>query len=104
MSCTERAVAASSRSTTVRATEPSNRRRASTALVGEIQAGDWVVIAGGAIVRRVEADQAEMMARAFRTATGIDVDDDLDDERHHYPTEDPDTAPARHPHKLEPAS
>lgn len=80
------------------------RRRASTALVGEIQAGDWVVIAGGAIVRRVEADQAEMMARAFRTATGIDVDDDLDDERHHYPTEDPDTAPARHPHKLEPAS
>lgn len=40
------------------------RRRASTALVGEIQAGDWVVITGGAIVRRVEADQAEMMARA----------------------------------------
>ena len=72
------------------------RRRASTMLVDELHPGDWVVITGGAVVRRVEADQAEMMARAFRTATGIDVDDDLDDERHHYPTEDPDTAPVRH--------
>ena len=74
------------------------RRRASTLLVDGLHPGDWVVIAGGAVVRRVEADQAEMMARAFRIATGIDIDDDLDDERHHFPTEDPGTAPARHPH------
>lgn len=80
------------------------RRRASTVLVDGLRPGDWVIIAGGAIVRRVEADQAEMMARAYRIATGLEIDDDLDDERHHYPTEDPETAPARHPHKLEPAS
>ena len=45
-----------------------------------------------------------MMARAYRIVTGLDVDDDLEDEHHHYPTEDPETAPARHPHKLEPTS
>jgi len=72
------------------------RRRASTVLVDELRPGDWVVIAGGAVVRRVEAGNAEMMARAFRTATGLDVDDDLEAEHRHYPTEDPETAPVRH--------
>jgi len=80
------------------------RRRASTVLVDALRPGDWVVIAGGAVLRRVEPDQAEMMARAYRTATGLEIDNDLDDERHHYPTEDPETAPGRHPHTLEPAS
>jgi len=79
------------------------RRRASTMLVDALRPGDWVVIAGGAVLRRVKPDQAEMMARAYRTATGLEIDDDLEDERHHYPTEDPETAPARHPHMLETA-
>lgn len=73
------------------------RRRASTALVDELRPGDWVLIAGGAVVRRVESDQAEMMAQAFRTATGLQIEDDLEAERHHYPTEDPEEAPPR-PH------
>lgn len=73
------------------------RRRASTLLADDLHPGDWVIIAGGAVVRRVDADQAEMMARAFRTATGLDIEDDLEAERHHYPTEDPEVAPVR-PH------
>ena len=73
------------------------RRRASTALTDALRPGDWVLIAGGAVVRRVEADQAEMMARAFRMATGLEVSDDLEAERHHSPPEDPEGAPPR-PH------
>jgi hydrogenase assembly chaperone HypC/HupF len=76
----------------------SRRRRASNPLADELHPGDWVLIARGAVVRRVRPDQAEMTAHAFRTATGLDIDDDLEAERHHYPTEDRGEASARHHH------
>ncbi len=42
---------------------------ASTLFAADVRVGDWVVINGGAIVRRVDPEQAERMARAFRIAT-----------------------------------
>jgi hypothetical protein len=80
------------------------RRRASTDLADELHPGDWVMIAGGAVVGRLAAGQAVKVATSFRMTAGREVDEDLEDERHHYPTEDPETAPARHPHPLDSAS
>lgn len=50
----------------------------------ELRPGDWVLIDAGAVVRRAAAPDAAL-DRAFEA--------DLVDERRHYPTEDPETAP-----------
>lgn len=50
----------------------------------EIHPGDWVMLDGGAIVRRAAPPDA---------ALDHPFEADLIDERRHYPTEDPETAP-----------
>lgn len=46
------------------------RDRVSTLLVDtEIAVGDWVLVMGGAIMRRLEPDQASAMESAHRIAT-----------------------------------
>jgi hypothetical protein len=59
-------------------------------LTTELHPGDWVLLDRGAIVRRAEPPDA---------ALDHPFDADLLDERRHYPTEDPESAPAilRHP-------
>jgi hypothetical protein len=61
------------------------RRRAAMAVTDRIRPGDWVLIDGGAVVCGVPCSTVEV---------DIAADADLEDERHHYPTEDPETAPA----------
>ena len=58
--------------------ELGGRRFRSLATCDEpIRAGDWVVINGGVIVRRVDPERAAAMDRALRTATsGADAGDD----------------------------
>lgn len=51
--------------------ELAGRRFRSLATLDEpLRAGDWVVINGGVIVRRVDPDRAAAMDRALRIATG----------------------------------
>jgi hydrogenase expression/formation protein HypC len=66
------------------------RRRASTLLVEDVAVGDWVLVAGGAVVRCLDAEQAAEMARAVSVAAGQELDADSIDEHLHYPTEDRD--------------
>lgn len=47
------------------------RRTASTLMEPRVEPGDWVLVAGSTIVRRVAADQASAMARAVGIATGL---------------------------------
>jgi hypothetical protein len=53
-------------------------------LIGELHPGDWVRLDGGAIVRRATPPDA---------ALDHPFEADLLDERRHYPTEDPESAP-----------
>ncbi len=56
-------------------------------LGGEPHPGDWVLLRGGTAARRAAPPEA---------ALDHPIDADLEDERHHYPTEDPDRrAPSR---------
>jgi hypothetical protein len=72
-----------------------NRRHALTELIEELHPGDRVLMAGDHIIRRIGPQGAEMLAHQYRESTGVDMDDDLEDERHHYPTEDPEVARPR---------
>lgn len=46
------------------------RDRASTLLAdAEIAVGDWVLVMGGAVMRRLEPEQARAMESAYRVAT-----------------------------------
>jgi len=60
------------------------RRRAAMSRTDDVRPGDWVLIEGGSVVTG---------AATCAPAGDIAFDGDLVDERHHYPTEDPDTAP-----------
>ena len=60
------------------------RRRAAMTRTDGVHPGDWVLIEGGAVVSG---------HACHRDVGDIAFDGDLEDERHHYPTEDPDTAP-----------
>lgn len=53
-------------------------------LMGELHPGDWVRLDRGAIVRRAASPDA---------ALDHPFEADLIDERRHYPTEDPESAP-----------
>jgi hydrogenase maturation factor len=50
----------------------------------ELQPGDWVLVDGGSIIRRTAPPDA---------ALDHPFEADLIDERRHYPTEDPESAP-----------
>jgi hydrogenase expression/formation protein HypC len=45
-------------------------RRASTLVVPEVQAGDWVIVAAGTIMQRLDADEARRLSAAVTTAYG----------------------------------
>ncbi|MFN8623919.1 MAG: HypC/HybG/HupF family hydrogenase formation chaperone [Chloroflexota bacterium] len=66
-----------------------HRRHALCALLDQLQPGDWVLMTEGHIVGRAPGSAADVQARAVRLGTGLDLERDLEDERHHYPTEDP---------------
>ena len=51
------------------------RRRASTLLEPEVAVGDWVLVSGGAIVRRLDEEQALEMAAAFETVNAAADDE-----------------------------
>ena len=72
-----------------------HRRRAITELAEALRPGDWVLLSGDRVVQRVAPDCVEMQARAYRRATGLEIDDDLEAEHHHFPTEDREPAPVR---------
>lgn len=42
--------------------------RASTFLAGDLAVGDWVLVAGGTVVRRLDPDQADAMSEAVAVA------------------------------------
>jgi len=50
------------------------RRRASTLLEPEVAVGDWVLVSGGTIVRRLDEEQALEMAAAFETVNAPEDD------------------------------
>ncbi len=67
------------------------RRRASTLFLPDIAVGDWVAVAAGTIVERLEPDQAADIQELLRTAialeeaeasAGRDSDQDADPEAH----------------------
>ncbi|MEO6059582.1 MAG: HypC/HybG/HupF family hydrogenase formation chaperone [Candidatus Limnocylindria bacterium] len=45
-------------------------RRASTLVVPEVEAGDWVIVAAGTIVQRLDVDEARQLAVAVGEAYG----------------------------------
>lgn len=45
--------------------------RASMMLEPDLQVGDWVLVNSGTVVRKLDADQAEEMSRAFGIVFGI---------------------------------
>jgi hydrogenase assembly chaperone HypC/HupF len=51
-----------------------NRSTANRLMAPELAVGDWVVVAGGAIVRRVSAEAARAMAHALRDASAPTVE------------------------------
>lgn len=63
------------------------RRRASTQSPDELHPGDWVLIAGGAVVRRVGSAQASLMARELRPTETEGAVEAHREAGHHYPTE-----------------
>lgn len=55
-------------------------RRANTLAVPEAAPGDWVIVAAGSIVARLDATEAEEVRRLVRVADGHGgVDDDAHD-------------------------
>ena len=44
------------------------RRRASTLLIPDVQPGDWVFVAAGTIVERLEPDEASSITTTLRDA------------------------------------
>ncbi len=48
---------------------PGPHRTVSTLMAPEVRPGDWVVIAGGTVLKRVSPEQAQAMSRALRLAT-----------------------------------
>ena len=48
------------------------RRRAATLLEPDVRVGDWVLIAGGAVVRTLDPDQAADMAAALDLVLAAD--------------------------------
>ena len=46
------------------------RRHASTLLVPEVEVGDWVFVAVGTVIERIEPAQAEQINNELRTAMG----------------------------------
>ena len=51
------------------------RRRASTLFLPDIAVGDWVTVAAGTIVERLEPEQAVEIQAALRTAIALDMGD-----------------------------
>ncbi|MDH4333730.1 MAG: HypC/HybG/HupF family hydrogenase formation chaperone [Chloroflexota bacterium] len=45
-------------------------RRASTLVVPEVEIGDWVIVAAGTILQRLDADEARRLAVAVGKAYG----------------------------------
>jgi len=45
--------------------------RASMLLEPDLQAGDWVLVNGGTVVRKLDPDQADEMSRAFGIVFGL---------------------------------
>lgn len=45
-------------------------RRASTLVVPQVEAGDWVIVAAGTIMQRLDADEARRLSGAVETAYG----------------------------------
>lgn len=45
-------------------------RRASTLVVPEVKAGDWVIVAAGTIMQRLDDDEARRLSAAVVTAFG----------------------------------
>jgi hydrogenase assembly chaperone HypC/HupF len=55
-------------------------RRANTLAVPETAPGDWVIVAAGSVVARLDATEAEEVRRLVRVADGHEgVDDDAHD-------------------------
>ena len=51
------------------------RRRASTLLLTAVAVGDWVTVAAGTIVERLEPDQAEEIQDVLRAAIALEMGD-----------------------------
>ena len=51
------------------------RRRASTLLLSNVAVGDWVTVAAGTIVERLEPDQAEEIQDVLRAAIALEMGD-----------------------------
>jgi hydrogenase assembly chaperone HypC/HupF len=51
------------------------RRRASTLFLPDIAVGDWVTVAAGTIVERLEPEQAAEIQAALRTAIALEMGD-----------------------------
>jgi hydrogenase assembly chaperone HypC/HupF len=49
--------------------EGGGRRRASTLYLPEVAVGDWVTVAAGTVVERIEPGEAERIRRLVRVAT-----------------------------------
>jgi hydrogenase assembly chaperone HypC/HupF len=45
-----------------------HERRASTLVVPEVAVGDWVIVAAGTIVERIDPDEAALLAAAVHEA------------------------------------
>lgn len=45
-------------------------RRASTLVVPEVEVGDWVIVAAGTILQRLDAEEARQLAAAVGKAYG----------------------------------
>lgn len=50
------------------------RRRASTLLVGDLRIGDWVLVGSGAVLRRLEADEALELLDTIHVAEALTAD------------------------------
>lgn len=51
------------------------RRRASTLLLSDVAVGDWVTVAAGTIVERLEPDQAAQIQDVLRAAIALELGD-----------------------------
>lgn len=51
------------------------RRRASTLLLSDVAVGDWVTVAVGTIVERLEPDQAAQIQDVLRAAIALELGD-----------------------------
>lgn len=47
-------------------------RRASTLVVPEVEVGDWVIVAAGTILQRLDAEEARQLAAAVGEAYGAE--------------------------------